>query len=341
MQSLKSNHPQLSSRAAEILERAIVCDLCLPWTAENVHARPGFLEDYAAAGGTFSSLTVSFGNFASLEGAVRHLSRDRRSILNNREKYVLVDSVDDIERAHAEGKMALSFNLQGCDPLAGDLAMVETFYLMGVRQMLLCYNAKNLAGDGCHERTDSGLSRYGVDLVKEMNRVGMIVDCTHTGYRTTMDMMEVSDDPVIFSHSNAKAVVDHDRNITDDQIKACARTGGLVGVVGLGPLLGNDASVDSFLRHVDHILDLVGPEHVGLGFDAVYTPEITYKRFGENASRYPGYPKPPWEFLLPQRVPDVVEGMVQRGYDDETIGKILGGNYLRVARQVWKPASRG
>ncbi len=339
MQTMKSEHPELSSRAAEILERAIVCDMCLPWTAENVHARPGFLEDYAGAGGTVSSLTVSFGNFTNLEGAVRHVSRDRRSILLNPEKFVLVDTARDIERAKSEGKLALSFNLQGCDPLAGDIAMVDAFYRLGVRQMLLCYNARNLAGDGCHERTDSGLSRFGIDLVKEMNRVGMIVDCTHTGYRTTMEMMEVSEDPVIFSHSNAKAVVDHERNITDDQIEACARTGGLVGAVGLGPLLGNDASVDSFLKHVDHMLDLVGPDHVGLGFDAVYTPEITYKRFRENASRYPGYPSPPWEFLLPQQVPDVVEGMVRRGYDDETIEKILGRNYLRVGGHVWRTVS--
>lgn len=330
-------NPQLSPRAARILERAVVCDLCLPWTPENVHARPGFLEDYAAAGGTFSSLTVSFGNFVTLEGAVRHIARDRRSYARQPDRCVVVDGVGDIERAKAEGKLAVAFNLQGCDPLHGDLAMVEGFYRLGVRQMLLCYNARNLAGDGCHERTDCGLSRFGIELVQEMNLVGMIVDCTHTGYRTTMDIMEHSSDPVIFSHSNARAVFDHDRNIRDDQIRACAASGGLIGVVGLGPLVGEEVTVDMLLRHVDHILELVGPDHVGLGFDAVYTPEITYRRFGQNPDRYPGYPEPPWDFILPRHVPAVVEGMVQRGYDDETMLGILGGNFLRVARQVWKP----
>jgi membrane dipeptidase len=330
------NSSSLSARAVELLSRSVVCDLCLPWTSENANARDGFLERYAEAGGTFSSLTVTFGNFTDFEGTVKHLARERSKFSKNTDQFVLVQSVDDIERAKRDGKLAVAFNLQGCDALNGDLSMVETFYRLGVLQMLPCYNVRNLAGDGCHEITDCGLSQFGIDLVREMNRVGMIVDCTHTGYRTTMEMMEVSKDPVIFSHSNAKAIFDHDRNIADDQIKACAETGGLVGVVGLGPIVGDDVSVETLVQHIDHILELVGPDHVGLGFDAVYTPEITYRRFAENAGRYRGYPNPPWTFIMPQDVPEVVEAMVQRNYGDDVILKILGGNFQRVAARVWK-----
>lgn len=98
----------------------------------------------------------------------------------------------------------------------------------------MAYNQRNAVADGCHERTDGGLSRFGIELVQAMNRVGMLVDCTHTGYRSSMDVFEVSQAPVVFSHSNARAVWDHERNIRDDQAQACARTGGVIGVVGAG-----------------------------------------------------------------------------------------------------------
>ena len=327
---------QISAQAADILNESIVCDLCLPWTAENAHAREGFLESYAAAGGTFSSLTVTFGKFTNFEGTVRHLAAELGRIAKSSEKFRQVHTAQDIRQAKKDGKLGLAFNLQGCDALSGDLAMVEAYYRLGVRQMLLCYNVKNLAGDGCHEITDCGLSQFGRDLVREMNRVGMIVDCTHTGYRTSMDMMEVSQDPVIFSHSNAKAVHAHERNIADDQIRACAATGGLVGVVGLGPLVGENVTIDALLDHVDHMLEVAGPDHVAIGFDAVYTPEITYRRFSQNPGSYPDYPNPPWNFIMPQDVPAVAEGMVRRGYGSDTIKKILGENFLRVAEKVWR-----
>lgn len=327
----------LTERAVRLHDQAIVVDMCLPWTAENVSAREGVLEGYAAAGGTVTSLSSAFGNFSSFETTVRHISADRRRIANSSGKVMLIETADDIERVKREKKLGAYFNLQGCDPLNGDLNMVETYYRLGVRQMLFCYNTKNVAGDGCHERTDAGLSRFGVDLIQEMNRVGMIIDCTHTGYRTTMDMMEYSTDPVIFSHSNVRALFDHPRNILDEQIMRCAETGGLVGVNGFGPFLGNDASVENVVRHIDHIVQLVGPKHAGLGFDAVYTPQITYRRILGNREAYPGYPEPPWEFLLPHRAPEITEGLVRLGYDDDAILGILGGNFLRVARAVWRP----
>ena len=130
----------------------------------------------------------------------------------------------------------------------------------------MAYNKKNLVGDGCHERTDAGLSLYGIDLVEEMNRVGMLVDCSHTGYRTSMEVMEISTRPVVFSHSNPRSLWEHDRNIRDEQALACAATGGLVGVVGVGIFMGeNDASTDALLRQIDFYAELIGPEHIGSG----------------------------------------------------------------------------
>ena len=133
---------------------------------------------------------------------------------------MLVDTFADVERAKLEGKFAVVLHFQGTNPLGGDLNMVEVYYRLGIRHMLMAYNMKNLVGDGCMECTDDGLSRFGVAVVEEMNRVGMIVDVTHTGYRMTMDTFEVSKAPVIFSHSNPAAVWDIPRNVKDDQIKA-------------------------------------------------------------------------------------------------------------------------
>lgn len=330
---------ELSDRAAKLNDEAVICDLCLPWTAENLHARSGVLEGYAAAGGTYTSLSCGFGNMAGFEGTMRHVAQERQRIRNNPEAIVQVGSVAEIRAAKRNGRLAASFNLQGADPLGGEISMVDVYYRLGVRQMLFCYNQRNMAGDGCHERTDSGLSRFGVELVREMNRVGMLIDCTHTGYRTTMEIMDLSEYPVIFSHSNPRALFDHGRNITDEQIKRSAETGGLVGVNGFGAFLsadGQDASPAKVARNIDHIVQLVGPQHAALGFDAVYTPEITYGRMMTMVTSYPDYPQPPWDFLLPHRVPELTQEFVDLGYSDEAILGILGENFLRVADAVWK-----
>ena len=151
---------------------------------------------------------------------------------------MLVDTIADVERAKKEGKLAIVLHFQGTNPVEGDIKLIEVYHRLGIRHMLMAYNMKNLVGDGCMERTDDGLSRFGVALVQEMNRVGMIVDVTHTGYRTSMDTFEVSEAPVIMSHSNPAAVWDIPRNVKDDQMKACAKSGGVMCINGVGGFMG-------------------------------------------------------------------------------------------------------
>src|SRR5690606_16000592 len=161
--------------------------------------------------------------------------------------------------------LAIVFHFQGTNPFGRDLGMVEVFYRLGIRHALMAYNQKNAVGDGCHERTDGGLTRFGLALVREMNRVGMLVDCSHSGYRTTMDASEA---PVTCSPPNARALADPQRTSRDDQAKACAATGGVIGVNGIGIFLGgNEVSADALFRHIDYFVQLVGPQHVGLGLD--------------------------------------------------------------------------
>ena len=132
--------------------------------------------------------------------------------------------------------------------------------------MLLCYNTRNSVGDGCTEGCDAGISQFGKMLIEKMNEVGMLIDCSHTGYRTSMDTMEVSNEPVIFSHSNVYSIASHPRNLKDDQIKACAATNGLIGINGASLLLGEfDTSSEKLSQHIDYICECVGPSYVGLG----------------------------------------------------------------------------
>ena len=146
---------------------------------------------------------------------------------------LLIESVDDIRQAKAEGKLGVMLHFQTCSPFERDLNLIEVFYRLGVRVALLAYNVGNYVAPGISESPGGGLTKFGRRVVQEMNRVGMVVDGSHTGERATFEAMELCNGPFIFSHSNCKAVYNHPRNITDEQIRACAQTGGVVGVVGL------------------------------------------------------------------------------------------------------------
>jgi len=292
---------------------------------------------YLASGCNYVSLTIGSDRW-TLEQTVLVVAAERARYARHEDKYVLVETVDDIIRAKNDGKLAIGFNFQGTNGLAGNLHMVALYYKLGVRSMLLAYNQKNMVGDGCHERTDAGLSRFGVSLVKEMNRVGMLVDCSHTGYRTSMEAIETSSAPVIFTHSNAKSLLPHERNITDDLIMACARSGGVIGMNGMGIYIAdNDASTAAMARHIDFLADLVGPQHIGLGLDFVFYEENFYARVKANPNRYPPDKYPiPQQFFKPEQLPELTELLLSRGYTEDAVRGILGENFLRVARKVWK-----
>jgi membrane dipeptidase len=329
----------VSEGVAALHADALVCDMTLPWG-------PGFenqdttLPRYPASGVDFVSLTVGHDAWG-LGATIHHMADVKARLRAESDKYVFVESVDDILQAKAEGKLAVGFHFQGTEALEGDKNLIEVFYDLGVRHLLLAYNQKNRACDGCHERTDCGLSRYGVTLIEEMNRAGMILDLSHTGYRSTMEAMEISEAPVIFSHSNPYGLKEHPRNIRDDQIKACAKTGGVIGINGIGFFLrDNDVSAENFVRHIEYMAELVGPHHVGIGLDFVYYGDQMYRKFLANPERYPaeGYSpdREDWRYVSPESLPQVTEVLLKRRYSEDDIRGILGQNFLRVARQVWK-----
>ena len=313
---------------------ALVWDMTLPFQPR--YADFALLDRYRASGADFVSLTVN--DFANpLAGTLLHLASVRQGIHARSETLTLAETVDDIEAAKAEGKLAVGFHFQETNPLEGSLGMIELYYQLGVRHMLLAYNQKNRVGDGCAEATDAALSRFGVSVVKEMNRVGMMVDGSHSGHRTTLHAMEVSSAPFVFSHANAYALHPHYRNVRDDQIKACADTNGVIGINGCGCFLGDaEASTEAIFRHVDYMVNLVGPKHVGIALD--YTlpdPDWTWDKVDPDAW-------PPSEASIdardagPEQLPELTQMMFDHGYAEEDLRDILGRNFLRVAREVWR-----
>jgi membrane dipeptidase len=243
--------------------------------------------------------------------------------------------VNDIRIAKETGRLAIAFDLEGSDPLLGNLNMISFYYDVGVRQMLLAYNKDNRASGGCMEG-NIGLTDFGRDVIREMNRVGMVVDVSHMGYQATMDAFKTSTKPVIFSHSNPKGLREHARNISDEQIRACAQTGGVVGINGIGDFLGGRES-ELIVENIEYVLNLVGSEHVGLGLDYVIDKQELIDYIESHPDVFP-----PGKFndyltmVEPEQFPEFTELLYQRGYDEEIIKGILGGNFLRVAEEVWK-----
>jgi membrane dipeptidase len=226
--------------------------------------------------------------------------------------------------------------------VADQASLVQFYYDLGVRWLLVAYNWNNRAGSGCQEADDKGLTAFGRELLDEMARVGMVACCSHTGHRTTMDVMAYSKRPVIFSHSNARAVHDHPRNVRDEALKACAATGGVVGINGIGLFLTAEGDlVEAFVRHVDYVVQLIGPDHVGLGLDYVFD-EKELDEAVSDAKLFPpelGYSSG-IRMVPPEAIEEIVERLLAKGYADDDIRAILGGNLLRVAKQVWRPRIR-
>ncbi len=330
----------ISEQAAALHREALVWDNTFPFgpSAGSKAAHLRTLERMRASGYDCVCLTVASDN-ETMAQAIDRISQDRLLFRDNTDAYVMVESADDVLEAKRDDKLAIVFGMQGTLPFERNIGLVEVFYKLGVRQALMAYNQRNNVGDGCHEQTDVGLSRFGIEVVEEMNRVGMMIDCTHTGYRTSMDVFEVAQDPVIFSHSNAHALNIHERNIRDDQAKACAATGGVVGINGLRIFLGgNDVSTEAVFRHLDYWTQLIGPAHVGIGLDFVSDVEILRSFVAARAAKYPagqGYDEEP-RFAEPEQIPSLTELMLKAGYADDNVYGILGGNWLRVAQAVWR-----
>ena len=322
----------------QLLADTIVWDnhACMPLRAGDDSFLPQ-LERYRKSGFDVVSLNIGF-DPVEWQNSFSMLSFFRHWIGQNSDKYMLVNSFSDIRQAKQSERLAILFDLEGGAALNGDINMVELFYALGVRWMLIAYNKNNLLGGGCMDQ-DTGLTDFGRQVIDEMNRVGMVLCCSHTGHRTAMEAIEYSNSPVIFSHSNAASVWQHPRNIGDDVIRACAETGGVIGINGLGPFLGNnDISTENFVRHVDYIVQLVGPEHVGISLDYTFDQEELSEYIVKHPDVFPpeqGYSEG-IKMIPPEQLMDIMNVLRNLGYSDSDLCLIAGENHMHIAQAVWK-----
>jgi membrane dipeptidase len=325
------------------MKRSVVWDshACMPLRPGDSSFLPQ-LERARQSGVSVISLNVSF-DLADPREAFVVLATFRHWLRQRGDHYVLAETVADIERAQSSGRLAVFFDIEGGNAVAAHPGLVEIFYRLGVRWMLFAYNKNNALGGGCMD-DDAGLTDYGRRIIDEMRQVGMLLCCSHVGHRTAREAIEYAHMPVIFSHSNPSAVHPHPRNVPDDLLKACARSGGVVNINGVGKFLGagadgkGDNSTETLLRHIDYTAHLLGPEHVGLGLDYVYDLselEAYVQRNPERFSTPPGEASA-YRQVEPERFPLIAEGLLRMGYGDAQVEGILGRNNLRVAREVWK-----
>lgn len=298
------------------------------------------LDRFQKSGFSFLSLTIG-ADWDRPEPTLRHFAQQRRWFEARSDRFALVETVADIRAAKDQGKVGIGFHLQGAGPLGYDPALISVWFRLGIRWMIFAYNVRNPLGDGCHEPSDAGLSMVGRAFVAEANRVGMMIDGSHAGVRTCLDMIDLSAKPIVISHSNARAVKNHERNVTDEQIRALAARGGVIGINSIGAFVSDDNSsgVAGIVRHIDYIAQMVGPQHVGLGLDVVFYQDFMTKLYDSGpmmAAR--GYPRPPWADVKPEDLPALVDALLGLGYGETAIRGILGENFIRVAEQNWPSA---
>ncbi|MBL9049791.1 MAG: membrane dipeptidase [Tabrizicola sp.] len=300
------------------------------------------LRAYRDAGFSHVSLNVGFD---LLDGAhALATARDWSRRIAASDWAQMAGSLAGIEAARAAGKLSVAFDIEGAVALGGDAGNVEVFHQLGVRQMLLAYNRNTDAAGGCHD-DDHGLTAFGRRVVAEMNRLGMIVDGAHAGERTVMDLLEASQDPVVISHAGCKALAGHGRNVSDAVVRAVAAQGGVVGICGIDLFLGGPADARVIADHIDHVASVAGPAHVALGLDWFPTEGA---QVGEDvATILAAHPEfwPPAEgygraegvqVASPSIIVALKSELLNRGWSAGDCAALFGGNFARVARQVWR-----
>jgi membrane dipeptidase len=294
---------------------------------------------------------VTPGNFKT---NVLGLDRLQNTVLENSDKFIFAMFAKDIEEAKKENRIALVPHMQACaSSIENNYVFLRALNKLGLKIIQLTYNSQTSIGSGCCEPNDTGLTQFGEKIVEEMNRMGVVIDLSHAGEKTMIQVIEHSKDPVIESHSSCKAIFSTPRNTSDEIIKALAEKGGIIGLCAWPPLLSSDqskkrATIHMFLDHIDHVTELVGVDHIGIstdtnwkGIDEGWCSQtmIYWRRDRPDVYGYDKplniYPPPILGLERESKLPNITKGLVSRGYSDNEIMKIWGGNWLRLLKRIW------
>jgi membrane dipeptidase len=328
------------SAAAGLHRDALIWDAhaCMPLHPD---ADLTVLRRHLAAGAAFVSINIGM-DMNPLGQILPVIASFSAQLRAHSELFVPVAGVADVLRAKEEKKLAVAFDLEGGVPLCERPEMVFLFGELGVRQIHLAYNRNNSIGGGCYDE-DIPLSPLGRRVVEAIHRAGILMDCSHTGHRTSLDIMGLGLGPVIFSHANPRAIKHDQRNVTGEQIEACVATGGLVCVNGVGRFLTDPAGgTAAILDCIDYLADRIGPARIGLGIDYCYPanglddnpPGLDHDLWWPRAHGYGGGINN-IRIAAPEQLPEITLGLLARGYAEPDIRAILGLNMLELAKRVW------
>ena len=352
---LFANSPaEYSAKAIDLMGQAPVIDMLSvltldfpkqdKWMADPDTFTAADFQPFKDSGINIIHPAIGLGGTNAFETALRWFASWNAFIANNDSYFMRVDSANDLDRVKRSGKLGVVLGLQNAQHFRSP-ADVDFFRSIGQRVSQLTYNSRNLIGNGATERRDEGISDFGVAIIERMNKVGMAIDVSHCGDRTTLDAFEISKKPVLITHSNARALVPgHPRVKTDEAIKKVGETGSVIGITGVRMFVKNDepTTIEDFLNHFDHVRKLIGPQHLGVGSDIdLYgydkmPPEINKQLRAGYKGSYGFREKIDIEGIdHPKRMFDLTEGLIRRKYSDADIIGILGGNFARVLKQIW------
>ena len=355
-----------STRAIDLVHRATVIDMqnafCENWAGvlepiekpandQWFHDPALFkaedFEKFKESGLTIIQTGVSFALPEPYEVVLKYFASWNSLIAHNSEWLMRLDTPERLDAVKKSGKLGIILGQQNSDHFRS-LDDIDYFYSLGQRVSQLTYNRRNLIGSGSTERNDDGLSDFGISVVQKMNALGMAIDVSHCGDRTSLDACESSKQPVLVTHSNCRALnPNHPRCKTDDLIRRLAKTGGVMGITSFRSFVKNSepTTIEDVLDHFDHVARLVGVEYVGVGNDSVLQPDDSLSP--EERKKQQSYYKSSYGFRdkfyieglnHPQRAFDLTEGLIRRKYSDADIEKILGGNFKRALNQIWRNA---
>lgn len=311
------------------------------------------LRDIRDSGVTAVSMTLSVGsNGDRLSKALQRIAIFDEKVAAAPDVLMRVRKFADLGTAKSTGRLGLIYNAQDTSLLENDLSRVALLHSLGLRQMQLTYNVRNLVGDGCLERDNAGLSNLGRALVAELGRVRVVMDLSHAGQRTIAEAIAEAKVPPVISHTGCRDLRDHPRNVYDAELRALAAKGGVVGIFFMPFLVERGAArKEDLIRHIEHAVDVCGDDHVGLGTDGMISARVIddeyrsslredYESRAKQGIAAPGEGPEAYQVVLdynePRRMQRLAEDLSARGWPESRIVKLLGGNFARVFKEVWE-----
>ena len=307
------------------------------WESENVYRdlRKGNVNVINATVATWENYSQTLANISTWY-----------SRFNNRPEISLIKNVNDILESADNNKTGIIMGFQNASPIENNLDYLYIFNELHVKIIQLTYHERNLLGNGCYERSDEGLSNFGIDAIKIMNDIGILIDLSHVGITTTIETIEHSEKPIAITHANPKSYYNVPRNKTDESLKLMASKGGVIGVTAIAPFLknGNNSTIEDYVDAISYTIDLIGLDHVAIGTDFTQDqPESFWKYIGsQQGTKFPSTftdttnpSNYPINFETPDKFPNLINTMKNKGFANNEIAKVLGLNWIRIFQEVW------